>query len=237
MPEEMQRRYIRQATDKLQFVLGAPIRAFRSPRVKTSARTLGLLAEHGYWSDSSVCSQRVDLASSNLINTGWIVAPRRPYRPHQNSAFKRGNVPIWEIPISAVIAPFISSMLAIVGLPVMKALFRLLYAESRRTGKPIVYLAHPLEFAPRGKGRWQDAFRREYFSFSYIRTHGLRLRGLLYTQNRQILLSQTRDLFAYMAAFPHVAFMTVSGYTIARLGEAENQIPKQIKNWGEKNLP
>lgn len=56
MSEPMQRDYIRQATDKLQNLVGEPIRAFRGPRVKTSATTLRLLAGNGYLTDSSVCS-------------------------------------------------------------------------------------------------------------------------------------------------------------------------------------
>jgi hypothetical protein len=224
MPEEMQRRYIGQATEKLQSVIGAPIRAFRSPRVKTSAQTLELLAEHGYWADSSVCSQRMDMVSSNLLNIGWIFAPRRAYRPHQSSAFKCGDVPIWEIPVSAVVAPFISSMLAVTGLAAMKMLFRLLYIESQHTGKPIVYLAHPIEFAPMGKGHWQKTIRREYFTLSYIRTHGLRLRNLLSRTDRQTLLNQTLELFAYMASFPDVAFMTASEYTMSFLEKTSRPI-------------
>ena len=72
MSEDMQRTYIAEATEKLRALTGTPIRIFRSPRVKTSATTLKLLAEYGYWADSSVCSQRIDFISSNLINTGWI---------------------------------------------------------------------------------------------------------------------------------------------------------------------
>lgn len=222
MPEQVQRHYIGEATEKLQSVSGVPIHAFRSPRVKTSAQTLKLLAEHGYWSDSSVCSQRMDLVSSNLLNVGWLFAPRRPYRPHQSSAFKRGNVPLWEIPVSAVVAPFISSMLAVVGLPAMKLFFWLLHAESQRTGKPIVYLAHPVEFAPMRKGKWNATMRREYYSLSYIRAHGLRLRAMLYKADSYTRLSYTQDLFAYMTSFPDVVFMTVSGYTRDHLGEANH---------------
>ena len=222
MPEEMQRAYIMEATQCLQALAGKPIRAFRSPRVKTMPATLKLLAENGYWSDSSVCSQRLDLVSSNLINLGWLVAPRRPYHPNRNSAFQRGDISLWEIPISAAIAPFISATLRVVGQAGMKALFRLLYTESRQTGKPIVYLAHPIEFAPLGrKGktrRWHRELGREYFSFNYIRTHGLRLRNLISQMDSESLLNHTAALFAYMASFPDVEFMTVSEYTANRLG-------------------
>lgn len=224
MPGEMQHAYITEATQCLQALVGTPIRAFRSPRVKTMPTTLKLLAENGYWADSSVCSQRLDLVSSNLINFGWIVAPRRPYHPNRNSAFQKGDISLWEIPISAAMAPFISSTLKVVGQAGMKVLFRLLYAESRHTGKPIVYLAHPVEFAPLGrKGktrRWHKELKREYFSLNYIRTHGLRLRNLMSQMDSVALLNHTEDLLAYMASFPNVAFMTVSEYTAKCLGNA-----------------
>jgi peptidoglycan/xylan/chitin deacetylase (PgdA/CDA1 family) len=220
MPEDMQRAYIKQATEKLQTLVGAPIRAFRSPRVKTSATTLKLLAEFGYLTDSSVCSQRADLVSSNLINKGWLFSPRRPYRPHQDSAFKRGDVPIWEVPISAMVLPFISSALKVLGPRAMKMLFRILYAESRRTGKPIVYLAHPTEFAGVGlptkkkalRERLTYYMRREHFSPDFIRAHGFRIRNLLYNVDADTLLDSTQQLFSYMSSFSGVTFMTVSEY-------------------------
>jgi peptidoglycan/xylan/chitin deacetylase (PgdA/CDA1 family) len=148
MSEDMQRVYIEEATQKLKAVSGSPLLSFRSPRVKTSAQTLRLLSEYGYQIDSSICSQRMDLLSSNLINPGWLVAPRRPYHPRSDNPFKRGNLPILEIPISAAVLPFISSSLNVFGLNFMRGLFKLLATESKRTGKPIVYLGHPSEFLP-----------------------------------------------------------------------------------------
>ena len=213
MPMDMQRDYIFRATEKLQSALEAPVRAFRSPRVKTSPQMLRLLAECGYMSDSSVCSQRMDLISSNLINFNWLIAPRRPYHPHRNNAFRRGELPILEIPVSAIVVPFISSLLSVVGLSTMKYIFRLLHAEARRTGKPIVYLAHPVEFAPKGKGKALEPLQRKYFSLSYIRANGLRLRNLLRTSDRGLHLQHTEDLLSFMASFTDVVFMTASDYT------------------------
>lgn len=210
MPEKMQRSYIEEATQKLEAVVGKPILTFRSPRVKTSAHTLRLLAEYGYLADSSVCSQRVDFVSSNLINPGWIFAPRRPYRPHHTSAFRRGDVPIWEIPVSAMVLPFISGSLSVFGLRFMRAFFRLLYAESRYTGKPIVYLAHPPEFISSGKRK--SHFTLKEFSPTYIRTHGFLIRNALYRMDGETRSNTTRELFAYMASFPGVTFMTSSEY-------------------------
>jgi len=225
MPEAKQRAYIEEATSKLEALVDSPIRAFRSPRVKTSATTLRLLAEHGYLADSSVCSQRLDIISSNLINKGWLLAPRRPYRPHRTNPFKRGDLPIWEIPLSALVVPFTSKALSTLGLPAMKLFFRLLYTESRRTGKPIVYLSHPTEFPTRlaEKGKGPSAFRffnpqglpffhPKFFSPRVIRTHGLLIRRLLVRMDGTTLFHNSRELFTYMASFPGATFMTVSDY-------------------------
>jgi len=217
MPPDMQREYLTEATDRLTGLLGRPVRSFRGPRVKISGATLDILAGLGYRADSSVCSQRVDIISSNLINTGWMTAPRRPYRPSAQSAFKAGDVPLWEVPVSAAMLPFISSALRVVGLPAMKLFFRGLVAESRRTGKPIVYLAHPTEFlgrAPESGGlkRWRANLKPKYFTPRHIRAHGLSVRNLLYSAGGPLLAEYTRHLFQYMASQPGVTFLTMSDY-------------------------
>jgi peptidoglycan/xylan/chitin deacetylase (PgdA/CDA1 family) len=210
MPEDMQRAYIEEATRKLEAVTGTPILSFRGPRVKTSALALRLLAERGYRADSSVCSQRIDFVSSNLINGGWILAPRRPYHPRHTSAFKRGDIPIWEIPVSAMVLPFLSGSLNVFGLRFMKAFFRLLYMESRCAGKPVVYLAHPTEFI--SSDRRRKDFTHKMFSPTYIRTHGFLIRRVLYRMNGETWFNATREMFAYMASFPGVTFMTSGEY-------------------------
>lgn len=98
MPSDLQWKSIVEATQILQKVTNSPICSFRSPRVKTSAQTLKLLSDCGYLADSSVCSQRIDFISSNLINPGWLVAPRKPYRPHPMNAFKRAAYPSGKCP-------------------------------------------------------------------------------------------------------------------------------------------
>ena len=210
MPRETQRDYIERATCLLEAQTGSSITAFRGPRVKVSSTTLALLAERGYLADSSVCSQRLDLLSSNLINTGWLVAPRSPYRPHGDSAFRRGNLDILEIPVSALMLPFISTSLYILRLVVIKMLFRLLYAEARCKGKPIVYLAHPEEFGPQS---W-PAFKLSDLSLGNLRTHGLMLRKHLNESDPEARLALSRALFSYMSSFPGVRFMTVREYVL-----------------------
>lgn len=209
MPEEMQRSYIEQATHLLENQTGMSITAFRAPRVKVSSVTLKLLAEYGYLTDSSVCSQRLDFVSSNLINPGWLVAPRSSYHPHRDSAFKRGNLEILEVPISALVIPFISTSLYILKLPVMKALFWLLYTEARCKNKPIVYLAHPEEFGPQS-----FPFKMSGLSFRKLQKHGLMIRKQLNERNPEVRQRLNQMLFSYIASFPGIRFMTMREYTL-----------------------
>ncbi len=217
MSPDLQRLYLKLATHYLQAVVGQPLRTFRSPRVKTSAVTQQLLSEYGYLSDSTVCSQRLDVVSSNLINPNWLIAPRRPYHPRHDNAFKVGQLPIWQIPVSAVVLPFISSTMQVVGLEAMKLFFKMLYTEAKLTGKPIVYLAHPTEFIVGQKKKkpsqnWRALLNPQFFTPTYIRAHGFRWRSLLYRTDATIFLEQTRQLLTYMASFPDVSFMTMSDY-------------------------
>jgi len=210
MPEDKQRKYIAEATQILEKITDGPIRTFRSPRVKTSALTLRLLGEHGYLADSSVCSQRMDVLSSNLINPDWLTAPRNSYHPNINYAFKRGELPIWEIPVSALVVPFISGSLSVFGFKFMRIFFRLLYEESRRTGKPIVYLSHPIDMLSAKRG--PTPVINHPFSLSSIRTHGFLFRRKFFRMSGDESFQATNQLFATMSSYPGVKFVTCREY-------------------------
>ncbi|TKB79781.1 MAG: hypothetical protein E8D45_03215 [Nitrospira sp.] len=210
MPLSMQEAYLEQATAVLRSLSGGAIVSFRGPRVKVSGPTLRILSRMGYRADSTVCSQRCDLVSSNLFHTGWLRAPRRPYHPSASDAYRRGDLPILEVPVSALALPFISSLLYVVGVPFMKLMFRALYAESRRTGKPIVYLFHPYEFAEEIKGA-RDYSRN-------LKVHGVRARRYLYRGEAKARLEWNLQLWRYMARFEGVRFMTVSQYAAQQAG-------------------
>lgn len=218
MPEDMQRVYIGEATEILTGS-GWTVSSFRGPRMKTSHTTQAILAGLGYTADCSVASQRIDFVSSNLINLGWIVAPRMPYRPSRGSAFRKGDQDIWVVPLSAAVVPFISSALYILGVHAMKYLFKALYMESQRTGKPIVYLVHPFEFAPSTLRH-----RPEGLSFvQRIRTHGFLVRERFLERDHRERFRMNQELFAYMKLFPHVHFQTVREYVsddLMRRGDA-----------------
>lgn len=207
MPEGLQRSYLRGATEILQDITSGPITTFRSPRVKISHITLRILEELGYTADCSVASQRLDLVSSNLINAGWIFAPRKPYHPSANNAFKRGNQKIWVVPISALILPFISSVLYVFRLKFMKLFFDILYRESMRSGKPIVYLLHPEEFA-----QATVKVKNTLPLLKRICVHGFLSRARFYQKDRRKRFEMNRELFLYMKSYNNVKFFTVNGF-------------------------
>ncbi len=204
LPVAQQAGYVRAATDVLGDIAGASPKSFRAPRVKVSASTYRVLADAGYVADSSVCSQRLDLISSNWVNTGWLRAPRLPYYPSSMSPYRRGDIPVLIVPVSALALPFISSVMYTFGPRAMKFLFRALYWESRRTGKPIVYLYHPWEFIPEipGAKRYQ----------ANLRVHGLRIRRHLYRGSPDERFQWTIDLIRYIRQFPDTDFMTVGQF-------------------------
>ncbi len=204
MPITLQQEYLHEATSVLRALGECDIVSFRGPRVKISGPTLSILSRLGYVTDSTVCSQRFDLISSNLLHTGWLRAPRCPYHPSADDAYRRGDLAILEIPISALAVPFISSALYVFGVRFMKMLFRALYAEARRTGKPIVYLFHPYEFAEEIRGE-KDYSRN-------IKVHGLRLRRYLYRGDPRTKLAWNLELWHFIASFEKVRFMTMSQY-------------------------
>lgn len=206
MSESMQRNYLTEATKRLEDITGGKVRSFRGPRVKTSHVTQKILTELNYWADSSVCSQRLDFISSNLIHPGWIQAPRTPYRPSERNAFKRGNRKLYVIPVSALVLPFISSALYLFGIQLMQTFFRILYHESRQSGKPIVYLMHPFEFAPHGPSHKKA-------SFNLYKSEGLPFRRKLKLRiDEDKRLEYTHELVRYITSFDHIRFMTVSSY-------------------------
>ena len=176
-----------------------------------------ILEELKYSGDSSVCSQRIDFISSNFINPKWIFAPRLPYHPRENNAFRQGNRKILVVPVSALIMPFISSTLYALGLNFMKMMFRILYMESIKTGKPIVYLMHPAEFADESK---KIKYKK---SFKDIKARGLYFRRRIKLHNSaNDRFNSTKNFFEYVNEYPDVEYMTVYRYVKSFVNEGYN---------------
>ena len=212
MAEDLQREYLFEATSILESTANRPIRAFRGPRVKTSSTTQKILEERGYCADCSVSSQRIDFVSSNLVNFGWIFAPRVPYHPSERSPYRRGKRKIWVVPVSAAVLPFVSTALYTFRSRFMKYFFNTLYSESLRNGKPIVYLGHPFEFAP-----WSLRVSRGGNFLKKARVHGLSFRRMLCEKDELRRYEMSKELFTHVSSHPAVQFMTVSDFVYGML--------------------
>ena len=132
-----------------------------------------------------------------------------PYHPEERDVYKKGSMNIWEIPISAIVLPFISGTFSVFGLGFMKRFFSVLYRESLRTGKPIVYLTHPTEFlASENYGVPASWF----FSPRMWRIQGNPVRYFLFRRDGKVLLNEHKKLFAYMKTFKGIKFMSIDEY-------------------------
>lgn len=131
----------------LEDISGQEVISFRAPAARVNYDTPVALQQVGFKIDSSVASQRFDmfLSFGGLKKLKWLTAPRKPYFTDPNNLMKRGGGGILEIPISALIMPYIGTTLRIA--PTISGLLRRLLAqEAGSTGKPVVFLTHPNEF-------------------------------------------------------------------------------------------
>ncbi|MBI4243281.1 MAG: polysaccharide deacetylase family protein [Planctomycetes bacterium] len=212
MPTQKQQEYLERSTEIIEKGSGFRPVTFRAPVYKISGDALRILDSLGYVADVSVNSRRLGLFGSEPLNFSWLTAPVMPYHPSSDSPFKKGNLKIWEIPVSAFFVPFVTAFGQLFGTSALKLFFYQLYQESLRTGKPIVYGCHPEEFNP---DRKPIRFIEGKFSlreFLPTSTRGVDLRYRFFQYNPRKLYEMTVELFEYMSRFPRVKFMTVKNY-------------------------
>lgn len=131
----------------LEDITGNVVVSFRAPAARVNKHTAMALKETGFLVDSSISSQRFDmfLSFGNREKLNWITAPRLPYYTSSDNIFIKGNGPVLEVPISAMLLPYIGTTLRIMPF-LTKMTGKILQMESSRNGKPIVFLTHPNEF-------------------------------------------------------------------------------------------
>jgi peptidoglycan-N-acetylglucosamine deacetylase len=113
--------------------------SFRAPALRINDDLAEALKITGFETDSSICPQRFDgpftFGSEKKLN--WLTAPRKPtYLDKEHS--------ILEIPISALITPYIGTTMRM-SPTFLKILEKFLFYESKITEKPVVFLFHPNE--------------------------------------------------------------------------------------------
>lgn len=122
------------------------ISSFRAPALRINNHTIRVLEELGFKTDSSVASQRFDgpLSFGSMNKLGWLTATRQPYRPSRDNPFRAGNSELLEVPVSALILPYIGTTMRI-SKTVTRILGALLTYESMLSEKPITFIIHPNE--------------------------------------------------------------------------------------------
>ncbi|MEM4260586.1 MAG: polysaccharide deacetylase family protein [Candidatus Woesearchaeota archaeon] len=144
---EKQKEHLIKSKKIIEDLTGQEVTSFRAPALRVNKFTPKALLETGFNIDSSIASQRFDffLSFGSIKKLNRFFAPRLPYFTDEKDLTKKGNSEILEIPISALIFPYIGTTLRI--FPKITSLVRnLLILEAKFDGKPINFLTHPNEF-------------------------------------------------------------------------------------------
>jgi peptidoglycan-N-acetylglucosamine deacetylase len=131
----------------LEDICGNQVVSFRAPALRVNQYTVEALEKTGFLIDSSIASQRFDMfmsyGSKNKLNR--LFAPRLPYITDVKNLAKKGYSGITEMPISALLMPYIGTTMRI--FPFLTSILRyILHFESKFNNKPINFLIHPNEF-------------------------------------------------------------------------------------------
>ena len=147
LPFEDQVIHLRESKKILEDITGQEVVSFRSPALRMSDRTVLALMEAGYKIDSSVASQRFDmfLSFGGIQKLKWLTSPRLPYRASRESIYKKGHSEIIEVPLTAMIFPYVGTTMRIFPW-ITNMIKHFVNLESSVTGKPVVFDIHPNEF-------------------------------------------------------------------------------------------
>jgi len=164
-----QKRNLEKSKYILEDIIGDEIISFRAPALRISHNTHRALHETGFKTDSSVVSQRFDFffsyGSKNKLN--WLFAPRKPYFSDINNPFKISTGPIFEIPLTSTLLPFISTTMRIFP-RLTRIQTRILILEAINFIKPIVFDIHPNEFIDESSKDLRKINRRSSNYLGYL---------------------------------------------------------------------
>ena len=199
---------LRRAKTMLEDVVAREITAFRAPSFLISANTLLALEHCGFRVDVSVNSRRLPFLSSQVGNFHWLLAPGRPYHPNATNPYRRGDLRIWELPVSGFALPFISTLYQSLGLGFTRAFATLLLAEARLRYKPVVYMGHPEEFYPSRHvrpatyhlGAGAAATLMDWRLFVPVKNAGFRFRWLLYERDEFKIYDRSVKMLRFLAS-------------------------------------
>lgn len=148
MPFDRQKAHLEESKKLLEDISGQEVISFRAPALRANGDTVRALIETGFKIDSSVASQRFDffLSFGGFNKLKWFFTPRLPYYTSPGSLYKKGDGPLVEVPLSALLLPYGSTTMRI--FPWLSAFQRrgVHFESSVINGKPVVFDIHPNEF-------------------------------------------------------------------------------------------
>lgn len=138
--------HLRKSKELLEDISGQEIISFRAPALRVNQYTPRALAATGFKTDSSVAPQRIDmfLSFGSKKKLKWLGAPRSPYFTQPDDLARRGDGPIFEIPVSSFLLPYAGTIMRI-SPPMVRFVRSMLNIESQKTGRPLLFLIHPNE--------------------------------------------------------------------------------------------
>lgn len=198
----------------LEDICGDQVISFRAPALRVNKYTVEALEKTGFLIDSSIASQRFDMfmsyGSKNKLNR--LFAPRLPYRADVQNLSKIGDSKITEIPISAMLLPYIGTTMRI--FPLLTLLLRyLLHFENKFNHRPVNFLIHPNEFIEEERDP-KFIIRRSQNIFNYMLAD--LLRNKLKQKNlgkKASLLFEKEVRFFYCKGYN---FLTLKNYLLEK---------------------
>lgn len=130
----------------LENITNTPVISFRAPALRINKYTISALESTGFKIDSSISSQRFDF----FLTTGmkgkmkWLTAPRGVYHPSDASSVRKGNSPLFEIPVSAILLPYIGTFMRISPV-ITRILRKVVFWDAIWNSNPVNFLFHPTE--------------------------------------------------------------------------------------------
>lgn len=192
-----------ESTQTLKNITGQSPQSFRGPRMETSLATQRALIDLGYESDYSVSSRRIYIPPKPKL----FFAPQKPYYSHEKSPHRRGSTTLLNVPLTSFFAPFLSGLLYIVGLKMMKRIFDFYYQLCTFERRPIVYLFHSYEGTD---GLNEDELIKSRSSNAYFSEKPIRQKLYRFSAEEKYLLNI--ELLRYMTNYRNIRPMTASSF-------------------------
>ncbi|MFA6661098.1 MAG: polysaccharide deacetylase family protein [Bacilli bacterium] len=141
-----QSEHLKQSKRILEDAIGEAIVSFRAPALRVNDHTPRALVDNDYLIDSSVASQRFDFMMSFGAKSKlkWLTAPRRVYKTKDSDLSKMGSDGVIEVPLSALIIPYVGTVMRISPI-LTKGIRAILNYEQRLFPSQIVFDIHPNE--------------------------------------------------------------------------------------------